>query len=103
MVLFLQHYNARSHLGSRVQVGFVTSQCHIGQIPSANISLDSPSFMFAALEIAPCSHSQLSNSYKDLEQGMHDKKMTVHWRKGVDTKGYLNYKTKTKLKLKLPY
>lgn len=43
----------------------------------ANISLDNPSFTLAALYIVSSSHSQLSESYKDTEQGMHEKKMTV--------------------------
>lgn len=42
-----------------------------------NISLDNPSFTLAALYIVSSSHSQLSESYKDREQGMHEKKMTV--------------------------
>lgn len=40
----------------------------------AHISLDEPSFTLAALYIVSPSHSQLSESYKDREQGMHERK-----------------------------
>lgn len=43
----------------------------------ANTSLANPSFTLAGLYIAPCSHSQLNESDKDTEPGMHDKEMTV--------------------------
>lgn len=43
----------------------------------ANISLDIPSFTLDALYIASSNHSQLGEPYKDTEQGMHEKKMTV--------------------------
>lgn len=47
------------------------------KLQTANSSLDNPFFTLAALYIVSGSHSQLSESYKDMEQGMHEKKMTV--------------------------
>lgn len=69
----------------------------------ANTSLVNPSFTLAGLYTASGSHSQLNGSYRDTEPGVHGKEMTVQKRQGGDTNRHLNYKTKTELKLKLPY
>ena len=70
------HFISGKQGASRLNDLFKVMQ-HMFEFHIANISLDNPSFTLAALYIVSSSHSQLSESYKNTGQGMHEKIMTV--------------------------